>query len=41
FTRFVLDNQDSMTETELAAKLGITRKTLWERRKRLEIPRSK
>ncbi|TNF36782.1 MAG: sigma-54-dependent Fis family transcriptional regulator, partial [Gammaproteobacteria bacterium] len=25
FTRFVLDNQDSMTETELAAKLGITR----------------
>ncbi len=41
FTRFVLDNQDSMTETELAAKLGITRKTLWERRKRLDIPRSK
>lgn len=41
FTRFVLDNQDSMTETELAGKLGITRKTLWERRKRLGIPRGK
>lgn len=41
FTRFVLENQDSMTETELAQKLGISRKSLWERRQRLGIPRSK
>lgn len=41
FTRFVLENQDSMTETELAQKLGISRKSLWERRQRLSIPRSK
>ena len=41
FTRFVLENQDSMTETELAQKLGISRKSLWERRHRLGIPRRK
>ncbi len=41
FTRFVLENQDSMTETELAQKLGISRKSLWERRQRLGIPRRK
>lgn len=41
FTRFVLENQDSMTETELANKLGISRKSLWERRQRLGIPRRK
>lgn len=41
FTRFVLENQDSMTETELAQKLGISRKSLWERRHRLGLPRSK
>ena len=28
-----------MSETELAQKLGISRKTLWERRQRLGIPR--
>ncbi len=39
FVRFVLDNQDALTETELAAKLGISRKSLWERRQRLNIPR--
>lgn len=39
FTRFVLENQDAMTETELAQKLGISRKCLWERRQRLGIPR--
>jgi DNA-binding NtrC family response regulator len=39
FVRFVLDNQDELTETELAAKLGISRKSLWERRQRLNIPR--
>ena len=39
FQRFVLENQDKMTETELAKRLGISRKTLWERRQRLGIPR--
>lgn len=41
FVRFVLDNQDQLTETELAEKLGISRKSLWERRQRLNIPRRK
>jgi two-component system, NtrC family, response regulator HydG len=39
FVKFVLDHQDELTETELAAKLGISRKSLWERRQRLNIPR--
>lgn len=41
FQHFVLENQDQMTETELAQKLGISRKTLWERRQKLGIPRKK
>lgn len=41
FMHFVLENQDTMSETELAEKLGISRKSLWERRKKLGIPRSK
>ncbi len=41
FVRFVLDHQDQLTETELAEKLGISRKSLWERRQRLSIPRRK
>jgi len=41
FQHFVLGHQDSMTETELAKKLGISRKCLWERRQRLGIPRKK
>ncbi len=41
FLSFVLENQDSMTETQLAGKLGISRKSLWERRQRLNIPRTK
>ncbi len=41
FMHFVLENQDSMSETELADKLGISRKSLWERRKKLGMPRSK
>ncbi len=40
FRRFVLDNQGHMTETELARRLGISRKALWERRTRMGIPRS-
>ena len=41
FVSFVTTHQDSMTETELAEKLGISRKSLWERRQRLNIPRKK
>ncbi|UYZ85101.1 sigma-54 dependent transcriptional regulator [Entomomonas sp. E2T0] len=41
FQRFVLENQDKMTETELARKLGVSRKCLWERRQKLGIPRKK
>lgn len=41
FQRFVLEHQDSMNETELAQKLGISRKCLWERRQRFGIPRNR
>ncbi|AUM13860.1 sigma-54-dependent transcriptional regulator [Ketobacter alkanivorans] len=41
FQRFVMEHQEQMTETELAQKLGISRKCLWERRQRLGIPRKK
>ncbi len=41
FKHFVLEHQDQMTETELAQKLGISRKCLWERRQRLGIPKRK
>jgi two-component system, NtrC family, response regulator HydG len=41
FVRFVLEHQDQLTETELAQKLGISRKSLWERRQRLDIPRKR
>lgn len=41
FVRFVQENEDQMSETELAKKLGISRKCLWERRQRLGIPRRK
>ena len=39
FRQFVLENQQTMTETELSKKLGISRKTLWERRQRMKLPR--
>lgn len=41
FVRFVLENQDRMTETELAQKLGISRKALWQRRQKMGIPRER
>ena len=41
FVTFVLENQDQMTETELAQKLGISRKALWQKRQRRGIPREK
>ena len=37
--RFVLSHQDELSETELAKRLGISRKTLWERRQKMGIPR--
>ena len=39
FRKFVLEHQDKLTETEISSRLGISRKSLWERRKRLGIPR--
>ncbi len=39
FQRFVIENQDQLSETELAKKLGVSRKCLWERRQKLGIPR--
>ena len=41
FHNFVIENQDSMNETELARTLGVSRKCLWERRQKLGIPRKK
>ncbi|MEZ5529542.1 MAG: sigma-54 dependent transcriptional regulator [Porticoccaceae bacterium] len=41
FTQFVLEHQEAMSETELARKLGISRKCLWERRQKLGIPRKR
>lgn len=41
FQRFVLQHQNYMSETELARKLGVSRKCLWERRQRFGIPRRK
>ncbi len=41
FKRFVIDNQDHMTETQLAQKLGISRKALWQRRQKLNMPRER
>ena len=38
---FVRENENGMTETELARSLGISRKTLWEKRQRLGVPRQK
>ena len=41
FRNFVLSHQDELSETELARRLGISRKSLWERRQRFGIPRPK
>jgi DNA-binding NtrC family response regulator len=41
FLTFVRENEQQMTETELAKRLGISRKSLWERRQRMGIPRAK
>ncbi|MGY8871314.1 MAG: sigma-54-dependent transcriptional regulator [Pseudomonadales bacterium] len=39
FQRFVIEHQNEMNETDLAKKLGVSRKCLWERRQKLGIPR--
>ncbi|QUX97451.1 response regulator [Marinomonas sp. CT5] len=39
FKHFVLSHQQKMTETQLAHSLGISRKSLWERRQKLGIPK--
>lgn len=39
FRYFVLNFQDQFSETELASKLGISRKALWERRQKMELSR--
>ncbi|MCP5142038.1 MAG: sigma-54-dependent Fis family transcriptional regulator [Gammaproteobacteria bacterium] len=39
FRHFVERNQGQMSETELADRLGISRKALWERRQRLGLER--
>jgi DNA-binding NtrC family response regulator len=41
FRRFVATHQDHLTETELARRLGLSRKALWERRQRFNLPRPK
>ncbi|WP_394837127.1 sigma-54 dependent transcriptional regulator [Pendulispora rubella] len=41
FRKFVLENQDKLTEAELARRLGMSRKALWERRQRMNLPRKR
>lgn len=41
FLHFVLENENKMSETELAQKLGVSRKCLWEKRQKLGIPRKR
>lgn len=40
FRYFVLTFQGQLSETELASKLGISRKALWERRQKMNLPRA-
>jgi len=39
FRYLVLELQDRLSETELAVRLGMSRKALWERRHRMGLPR--
>jgi len=41
FKAFVEAHQNELNETQLAQRLGISRKALWERRQRLGIPKSR
>jgi DNA-binding NtrC family response regulator len=40
FRYFVLRHQSNLSETEIAHRLGISRKALWERRQRMHLPRA-
>ncbi len=40
FRYFVLRHQSTLSETELASRLGISRKALWERRQKIGLSRS-
>lgn len=40
FRYFVLRHQRTLSETDIAQRLGISRKALWERRQRMDLPRS-
>ena len=40
FVHFVTQNQQHMSETELAKNLGISRKSLWQRRIKFKLPRA-
>ncbi|MEE9603466.1 MAG: winged helix-turn-helix transcriptional regulator, partial [Thermoguttaceae bacterium] len=40
FRAFIEEHEAGTTETELAERLGISRKALWERRQRLGMPRT-
>lgn len=40
FVQFVREHEESLTETELAKRLGISRKTLWQKRQKFNLPRS-
>jgi DNA-binding NtrC family response regulator len=40
FIHFINQNQQHMSETALAKKLGISRKSLWQRRNKLKLPRA-
>lgn len=39
FRFFVTRHQSTLSETELASRLGISRKALWERRQKMQLPR--
>jgi len=39
FRFFVIRHQSTLSETELASRLGISRKALWERRQKIGLPR--
>lgn len=41
FRYFVIRNQTKLSETELASRLGISRKALWERRQKMQLLRDK
>ncbi len=41
FRYFVIRNQAKLSETELASRLGISRKALWERRQKMQLLRDR